>query len=78
MGLGSIYYGGVSANTGIRQALKDAEQSKGWKTYLPKFEYTTDNAAMIGIAGYLKYTQDDFEKNGFVNNGVSAQSRLKI
>jgi len=70
--------GGVSANTGIRKALKDAEQSKGWKTYLPKFEYTTDNAAMIGIAGYLKYTQDDFEKNGFVNNGVSAQSRLKI
>jgi len=70
--------GGVSANTGIRQALKDAEQSKGWQTYLPKFEYTTDNAAMIGIAGYLKYIQENFKKNGFTNNGVSAQSRLKI
>jgi len=35
--------GGVSANKGIRQALKDAEKNKGWKTYLPKFEYTTDN-----------------------------------
>lgn len=70
--------GGVSANTGIRKALMDTEKSKGWKTFLPKFEYTTDNAAMIGIAGYLKYQEAGFDKNGFVNNGVSAQSRLKI
>lgn len=70
--------GGVSANKGIRQALKDAETTKGWKTYLPKFEYTTDNAAMIGIVGYLKYSQNDLSKKGFVNNRVSAQSRLKI
>ena len=70
--------GGVSANKGIRQALKDAEKNKGWKTYLPKFEYTTDNAAMIGIAGYLTYTQNSLKDTAFVNNGISAQSRLKI
>ncbi|WP_373516460.1 tRNA (adenosine(37)-N6)-threonylcarbamoyltransferase complex transferase subunit TsaD, partial [Pricia sp.] len=47
--------GGVSANSGIRMALKKAEKKHGWKTYVPKFEYCTDNAAMIGIVGYLKY-----------------------
>ncbi|MES2864558.1 MAG: tRNA (adenosine(37)-N6)-threonylcarbamoyltransferase complex transferase subunit TsaD, partial [Bacteroidota bacterium] len=43
--------GGVSANSGIRNTLKEAETKYGWKTYIPKFEYTTDNAAMIGIVG---------------------------
>lgn len=52
--------GGVSANSGIRKALKDGEQKYGWKTFVPKFEYTTDNAAMIGIVGYLKYLKKDF------------------
>ena len=52
--------GGVSANSGIRQALLDGEQKFGWTTYIPKFEYTTDNAAMIGIVGYLKYLEKDF------------------
>jgi N6-L-threonylcarbamoyladenine synthase len=52
--------GGVSANSGIRDALRQAEHDFGWKTYIPKFEYCTDNAAMIGIVGYLKYLQDDF------------------
>ncbi|MEG1022627.1 MAG: tRNA (adenosine(37)-N6)-threonylcarbamoyltransferase complex transferase subunit TsaD, partial [Myroides sp.] len=41
--------GGVSANSGIRKALKETETKYGWKTFIPKFEYTTDNAAMIGI-----------------------------
>lgn len=54
--------GGVSANSGIRQALKNAETELGWKTFVPKFEYTTDNAAMIGIAGYLKYQQGIFDE----------------
>ena len=56
--------GGVSANSGIRKTLQEAEQKYGWKTYIPKFEYTTDNAAMIGIVGYLKYInqhQSSFE-----------------
>ncbi len=65
--------GGVSANSGIRQALKDAEKSKGWTTYIPKFEYCTDNAAMIGIVGYLKYKQGDF-----ANLAVSAKARYII
>ena len=46
--------GGVSANSGIREAIKAGEGRFGWTTYIPKFEYTTDNAAMIGICGYLK------------------------
>ncbi|MBF4984616.1 tRNA (adenosine(37)-N6)-threonylcarbamoyltransferase complex transferase subunit TsaD [Nonlabens mediterrranea] len=51
--------GGVSANSGIRQHLKSME-AKGWKTFIPPFEYTTDNAAMIGIAGYFKFLEKDY------------------
>lgn len=47
--------GGVSANTALRNAYKDAEKRYGWDIYIPKFSYTTDNAAMIGIAGYFKF-----------------------
>jgi len=53
--------GGVSANSGIRNAMKEAQTKYGWQTYIPKFEYTTDNAAMIGIVGYQKYLQQNFE-----------------
>lgn len=52
--------GGVSANSGIRNALKDAETRYGWNTFVPKFDYTTDNAAMIGIVGYLKFLRHEF------------------
>ncbi|MFD2541628.1 tRNA (adenosine(37)-N6)-threonylcarbamoyltransferase complex transferase subunit TsaD [Lacinutrix gracilariae] len=65
--------GGVSANSGIREALKNGEQKFGWTTYVPKFEYTTDNAAMIGIVGYLKYLEGNFTEQN-----VTASSRLKI
>ncbi|MFD1613472.1 tRNA (adenosine(37)-N6)-threonylcarbamoyltransferase complex transferase subunit TsaD [Gelatiniphilus marinus] len=65
--------GGVSANSGIRQALKDGEQKFGWTTYVPKFEFTTDNAAMIAIVGYLKYLEGDFAEQS-----VMASARLKI
>jgi len=65
--------GGVSANSGIRKALKDAESKHGWTTYIPKFEYTTDNAAMIAIVGYLKYLDQDFS-----DFDVMATARLKI
>lgn len=65
--------GGVSANSGIRQALKDGEKKFGWTTYVPKFEFTTDNAAMIAIVGHLKYLQQDFAKQDVV-----ASARLKI
>jgi len=65
--------GGVSANSGIRQALKDGESKHGWTTYVPKFEFTTDNAAMIAIVGYLKYLDKDF-----TTQNVMANARLKI
>lgn len=59
--------GGVSANSGIRKTLKEAENKYGWKTYVPKFEYTTDNAAMIGIVGYYKYLNKQFEELNVVS-----------
>lgn len=65
--------GGVSANSGIRKALKDGEKKYGWKTYVPKFEYTTDNAAMIGIVGYYKYLEKDF-----TDQGVAAKARFSL
>ncbi|WP_298538889.1 tRNA (adenosine(37)-N6)-threonylcarbamoyltransferase complex transferase subunit TsaD [uncultured Aquimarina sp.] len=65
--------GGVSANSGIRKALKEGEQKYGWKTFIPKFEYTTDNAAMIGIVGYLKYLKKDF-----TDMSVVAKARIKF
>ena len=52
--------GGVSANNGLRNAFKDHARRYGWTIYIPKFSYTTDNAAMIGIVGYKKYLDGDF------------------
>lgn len=63
--------GGVSANSGIRNTLKEAEKKYGWKTFIPKFEYTTDNAAMIGIVGYYKYLEQQF-------NDASVTSKARI
>ncbi len=59
--------GGVSANSGIRKTLKESEQKLGWTTFVPKFEYTTDNAAMIGIVGYQKYLSKRFETSKVVS-----------
>lgn len=59
--------GGVSANSGIRTVLKEAEKKYGWKTFIPKFEYTTDNAAMIGIVGYHKYINQMFDDASVVS-----------
>ncbi len=65
--------GGVSANSEIRKRLRTAEQQMNWSCYIPKFEYTTDNAAMIAISGYLKYLKQDFS-----DVSVSAKARLKV
>ena len=59
--------GGVSANSGIRKTLKETENKYGWKTFIPKFEYTTDNAAMIGIVGYQKFLTENFETSSVVS-----------
>ncbi|MDP3359286.1 MAG: tRNA (adenosine(37)-N6)-threonylcarbamoyltransferase complex transferase subunit TsaD [Lutibacter sp.] len=65
--------GGVSANSEIRETLKATEEKFGWKTYIPKFEYTTDNAGMIAIVGYLKYLENDYS-----NQNTSTTARLKV
>lgn len=65
--------GGVSANSGIRKALMEAQINYGWNTYIPKFEYCTDNAAMIGIVGFYKY-----KNHLFTQQDVSAKARYLI
>ena len=65
--------GGVSANSGLRAALKDREESHKWTVYIPKFEYCTDNAAMIAIVGYHKYLQEKF-----TDSSITATARMKI
>ena len=52
--------GGVSANSGVRNAFEDHARRYGWKIHLPKFSFTTDNAAMVAITGYYKYLDKDF------------------
>jgi len=52
--------GGVSANSGLRQAFLDYGKRYGWEVYIPPFSFTTDNAAMICQAGYFKYLDQDF------------------
>ena len=52
--------GGVSANSGLRKALKEAGEKHGWKIFIPAFEYCTDNAAMIAITAYYKYLAGEF------------------
>ena len=65
--------GGVSANSGVRDALKEAENSHGWASFIPPFEFTTDNAAMIAIVGHLKYLNKEY-----ANQTVMATARLKL
>jgi len=65
--------GGVSANSEIRNRLQLAEKHFGWTTYIPKFEYTTDNAAMIAITGYLKFLNKNYS-----DVSITAQARLKV
>ena len=52
--------GGVSANNGLRNAFREHAEKYGWIIYIPKFSYTTDNAAMIAIVGQFKYHDNDF------------------
>jgi N6-L-threonylcarbamoyladenine synthase len=52
--------GGVSANSGLREAVTNEAAKRGWDLYIPAFSLTTDNAAMIGVSGYFKYLKKDF------------------
>lgn len=56
--------GGVSANSGLRKTLKETGEKMGWQTFIPAFEYCTDNAAMIAIMAYYKYLEKDFAELG--------------
>lgn len=65
--------GGVSANSGLRNDLLEREKTHKWCVFIPKFEYCTDNAAMIAISGYYK-----FQDEQFANSSVSANARMKL
>jgi len=65
--------GGVSANSGLRKKLISTGKKLGWNTYIPPFEYCTDNAAMIAIAGHYK-----FLKGEFADQNVVASARYEI
>ncbi|MDQ7949608.1 MAG: tRNA (adenosine(37)-N6)-threonylcarbamoyltransferase complex transferase subunit TsaD [Pedobacter sp.] len=65
--------GGVSANSGLRNTLLAMEESHGWKVYIPAFQYCTDNAGMIAIAGYHQ-----FLKGNFVGQKVSPMARMNF
>ncbi len=58
--------GGVAANSALRLAVKDLEDRRGWRVFLPKPAYTTDNAAMIAITGYYKYLKSEFSSQDIV------------
>lgn len=65
--------GGVSANSGLRDTLMSLQDTLGWEVFIPKFEYCTDNAAMIAIAGYHKFLQNDF-----VGQDVAPMARMNF
>ena len=65
--------GGVAANSGIRERLETAQKTLGWTVHIPKFEYCTDNAAMIGIVGYYKFLEKTFTQQN-----VAAKARYTL
>ncbi len=65
--------GGVSANSGLRKGLLEMGEKYGWKVFIPKFEYCTDNAAMIAIAGYQKFLKKDF-----VGQDIAPLARMHV
>ncbi|TCC86607.1 tRNA (adenosine(37)-N6)-threonylcarbamoyltransferase complex transferase subunit TsaD [Pedobacter frigiditerrae] len=65
--------GGVSANSGLRNALTEMKESLGWNVYIPAFQYCTDNAGMIAIAGYQKFLVGEF-----VGQDISPMARMNF
>ena len=69
--------GGVSANTGLRNAFHDHARRFGWKIYIPKFSYTTDNAAMIGAQAYYEYLAGnvaDMSLNAYATKSILGEA----
>lgn len=58
--------GGVSANSGLRNAMTDEAEKRAWNLFIPEFRFTTDNAAMIGITGYYKYLRGEFSSHAAI------------
>jgi N6-L-threonylcarbamoyladenine synthase len=58
--------GGVSANSGLRDAMKNEAEKRNWNLFIPEFRFTTDNAAMIGITGYYKYLRGEFSGHDII------------
>jgi N6-L-threonylcarbamoyladenine synthase len=65
--------GGVSANSGLRKQLQEVGAKQGWNVFIPKFEFCTDNAAMIAMTGYFM-----FQEKIFADQRVSAQARMEF
>ena len=65
--------GGVSANSGLRKSMEEEAQKRGWKVYIPAFQYCTDNAAMIAITAHFKYMEKEF-----ASLYVSPEARMKF
>jgi N6-L-threonylcarbamoyladenine synthase len=65
--------GGVSANSELRGTLSKIGKEKGWNTYIPSFDFCTDNAAMIAVTGYQKYL-----KGEFVGQDIAPTARYRI
>ena len=65
--------GGVSANSALREALEQTGKIEGWQTYIPRFEYCTDNAGMIAVTAFQKYLKGDF-----VGQDISPLPRLEM
>jgi len=65
--------GGVSANLGLRDRLNSYEKTKGWKVYIPEFQFCTDNAGMIAVAGYYHYLASEF-----TDLSVYSESRISL
>jgi N6-L-threonylcarbamoyladenine synthase len=63
--------GGVSANSGLRNAVTAASLERGWKIHIPQFSFTTDNAAMIAITGFYK-----FQKKAFADQDITPLARM--
>ncbi len=69
--------GGVSANSALRKALLLTAKKEGWNAFIPPFEYTTDNAAMIAITGYFKYLKEDFSKQSVTPYAKSRWRKMR-
>ena len=65
--------GGVSANSGLRNALQQEGKTSGWTVYIPAFEYCTDNAGMIAMAAYFK-----FQNGEFAPQNIAPSARLQV